>query len=780
MYDGAQKPTASAGNVYCIDNSKTVRVHQDFLYDNGQRLTDVSHGYSTDGGNVYNVSLLSRSEYNEKDQLIKKNIAQVNNKFLQGIDYTYNTRGWLTNINGVSMGSNITAATAPTSILTPMMKGGSSTILNLAITSFALDAMTQQMAGTTHTAFAPPPPVTADMNTDLFSENIYYSGTDSRFQANPQFNGNIQATAWQVAGRDAQGYGYTYDELDRLTEAKYFDLTTTGTGTSRTTAFSTDYKFNEKLTYDLRGNITTLKRNGFKASDFTDDKYAAAYYGKIDDLDYKYNDKNQVTRITDAAVDPNGKRGDKDMKGFVYDFAVGAADNDHYIYDANGNLIVDAHKGITNIEYNYLNLPQVITFTGSRSITFVYDASGAKLQKITNDNGKTMTYDYVNGVEYKNTILQRIAHTEGSISRQKDGAMMPEYVLRDHLGNTRVTFSDMDNDGIVTKDDIKQINHYSPFGLNLVGNWNGSSPDAKNKYQFGEKELQSDFALDWNDYGARFYDPSVARWWSVDPLVSKHPNMSPYVAMGNNPILFVDPDGRDYIAAINHKKKTITITAVYYTTGAKNIEVAKEGKAHWMAQNNKYQYVVGEGNKALSYKIKFNLKVIPKTDDSKVTKAMNSDKSGAANDFILLPLDGKWGETAGGNSITVDNSQAARDRKTSAHEMGHTLGHPGGNNHWNIGLMQSGSQKGQLALPSENSTITRGNIVQILNNAGIGLPNTSANYDLNDNPQGTDVMNGQTQTSTGEVIPVKAAAKARVTHQGAQPEEFNKGLVEEK
>ena len=73
--------------------------------------------------------------------------------------------------------------------------------------------------------------------------------------------------------------------------------------------------------------------------------------------------------------------------------------------------------------YNYLNLPQRIEFTESRVIEFVYDAGGAKLRKIVSNLGSTtgeegeepITYDYVNGVEYKNTVLQRVAHTEGSV-----------------------------------------------------------------------------------------------------------------------------------------------------------------------------------------------------------------------------------------------------------------------------------------------------------------------------------------------------------------------------
>jgi RHS repeat-associated protein len=310
-----------------------------------------------------------------------------------------------------------------------------------------------------------------------------------------------------------------------MTEAKYFDLTNSG---SNQTSFSTDYKFNEKLTYDMRGNITQLWRNGFKLLGFTSNNYAAGDFAQIDALTYTYNAQNQVTRIVDAAnID----------KGFKYKSASTLA----YQYDDNGNLTRDDNKGITLITYNYLNLPQEITFTGNRKLQFVYDAGGAKLRKIANNNGTETTTDYVNGTEYLNTALQRIAHTEGSVSRQTDGSMKHEYVLRDHLGNTRVTFTDLDNDGVVTASDIKQMNHFYPFGLNMEGNWNGAS--GENKYAYNGKEWNDDFGLGMNDYGARYYDPAVARWWNIDPLTEKMSRHSAYNYCYNNPLKYVDPNG---------------------------------------------------------------------------------------------------------------------------------------------------------------------------------------------------------------------------------------------
>ena len=88
---------------------------------------------------------------------------------------------------------------------------------------------------------------------------------------------------------------------------------------------------------------------------------------------------------------------------------------------------------------------------------------------------------------------------------------------------------------------LQRMNYY-PFG----GSFGDGVGSSVHDYLYSGKELVRFQGLDWLDYGARWYDPTIARWNGVDKLAEKHCENTPYIFCGNNPIIYTDPNGLDY------------------------------------------------------------------------------------------------------------------------------------------------------------------------------------------------------------------------------------------
>jgi hypothetical protein len=185
----------------------------------------------------------------------------------------------------------------------------------------------------------------------------------------PQFNGNISGQNY--TNGTANAFTYSYDRLNRLTNA------------------AAGNNLGEAISYDVMGNITSLARGNFGLNNYT------GYDG------------NRLTAIN----------------GFT---------NGTYSYDVNGNQKTNTARGITNIDYNHLNLP--VSIVGP-NVNYTYNAAGEKLQK---QAGGTVT-NYIDGIQYTNDSID-IIQTEEGLARRSGNSYSYEYNLADHLGNIRVTF----------------------------------------------------------------------------------------------------------------------------------------------------------------------------------------------------------------------------------------------------------------------------------------------------------------------------------------------------
>jgi RHS repeat-associated protein len=91
---------------------------------------------------------------------------------------------------------------------------------------------------------------------------------------------------------------------------------------------------------------------------------------------------------------------------------------------------------------------------------------------------------------------------------------------------------------------IVQETHYDPWGLELTGLGYQYGGIKANKYLYNGKELLADHNLGLYDYGARYYDPAIGRWISIDPAAHEYSSFSPYNYVLNRPINAIDPDGK--------------------------------------------------------------------------------------------------------------------------------------------------------------------------------------------------------------------------------------------
>lgn len=266
---------------------------------------------------------------------------------------------------------------------------------------------------------------------------------------------------------------------------------------------------------------------------------------------------NQVVKIDDAADEsPN-------YSGAMH-FRDAANEETEYTYDANGNMLTDSNKGITSIDYNVLDLPQCINVkpnvlgNSDNKVCYTYSADGTKLSTTykkgnsqvlpykptpysnIKTNGMVMptvktfesNYHYCSNLVYNNDRLSTILFDGGYASVDEGGGIAMHFYVKDHLGSNRLV---VDGNG-----NIEEVNHYYPFGA-LMGDRCGVS---RNKYKYIGKELDTMYGWNMQDHEARWYDPVLGIWHSIDMLAEKAYNISPYVSCDDNPVRYIDLDGK--------------------------------------------------------------------------------------------------------------------------------------------------------------------------------------------------------------------------------------------
>ncbi len=351
--------------------------------------------------------------------------------------------------------------------------------------------------------------------TDINEVNTTNLSTQKRFfgeKLTYNLNGSINKIEWGTIPTPnapaaqlppTRSFTYTYDYLYRMTAAAYVGKA--GENFSTTNA------------YDVNGNISSLTR---KRGTITEDN-----------LTYTYTTRtNKLVKVADANTTANATGWFKD----------GTNTGNDYTYDAAGNIKTDLNKGIINIDYNYLNLPERINFNNATFVRYIYTASGEKIRKENHDGVKT---DYIGGMVYKNNILEFIATAEGRAI--PDAATFRyEYQISDHLGNLRSTYYKNKTAPVGTEQlTLLQENHYDPWGLNLTDIEKAYT--NADRYQYNAQTEKATLPNGSYDYDTDFrqYDPQTGRFKTIDPLTDFYGSISPFSFGYNNPVSFNDPLG---------------------------------------------------------------------------------------------------------------------------------------------------------------------------------------------------------------------------------------------
>ena len=183
----------------------------------------------------------------------------------------------------------------------------------------------------------------------------------------------------------------------------------------------------------------------------------------------------------------------------------------------------DLNKGITEIQYNSLNLPKQMNIkspVAEARNKYIYSAGGQKLRVVQKWNPNysttpvigssintialTKTTDYVGNEIYENGTLKRILvdgeYIEGGVYY---------YYIYDHLGNNREVVN--------ANGTMIQKTHYYPFGSSFAV----TTGIEKQPYKYNGKELDQMHELNQYDYSARYYESVVGEIYKCGSVSGK-------------------------------------------------------------------------------------------------------------------------------------------------------------------------------------------------------------------------------------------------------------------
>ncbi|WP_185290495.1 DUF6443 domain-containing protein [Chryseobacterium lactis] len=653
-----------------------IMVTERFEYDHQNRL--LAHRHQVDDKPE---QILTENTYNELSQLKNKKVG--NN--LQSIDYAYNIRGWLTDINKDQM--NVT---------------------DLGGKLFSYKIKYNQMDGITN------------------PDASLFSGKNVK----PKYNGNIAEIDWRAVESlganpplQPKRYGYVYDPLNRLTAGYY---------QNPVNAYTKEHT--ESLSYDMNGNITNL----YRTSSLDGNNTTATV---IDELEYIYTKGNQASIIKDHKNNPSGYEGgggtieynlngsmwkmpDKNIANIQYnhlnlpnrtEYGTFGLEGLHTIlYGADGTKL---QKLVSKFEcgfascysvndtsdyldgFQYFRSETINSGGGggpiegrrmtSEKLNYAYEQQAYTIENKTTDP----SLGIVNTTTVKTPDLRFFPTAEGFYDYVKDQYI---YQYKDHLGNARISFG-RNSAGAL---EITDSNDYYPFGMNHLRTGNsifGRGIYQNYKYQGQELQESGFYSFKW-----RNYMPDVGRFFNIDPLAEKFPYNSTYAFAENRVIDGRELEGLEWVSSRNLENKTVNLHLTYKPVN-NTMGALSNAQMSALLQDREAQIVSSFGGKD-SAGNQVNI-TFSQSDKSTMVWDYNigydtnnvDDFKGKSQEFIDNAVVRTDGMTDTNNNtqtnrtqinvyttkglgaddagyVKSDNKGRSDVAKTGAHETGHTLG----------------------------------------------------------------------------------------------------------
>ena len=495
---------------------------------------------------------------------------------------------------------------------------------------------------------------------------------------------HLSQTGVQFDGTLNAGYDLTYTygsaegkkfQLDNVRDINY--------RTEETPTESTNINNGHKYTYDANGNLvyintSRVKKDGKEDEKTTEQKYrwdeenrllAADENGFVSNYWYDADGERTVkTSGENEAIYVNsefsgGNTGTARFSLYVSPYLVAGQGGKYtkHIYVGSQRIV----SKLGNLA-SYGADPRRIPYAGSEAdaVTVDYKGKYSAQQQVIRDNYAMFNVpyngednnDYVDGEGFccndgsleaaqTRAMVMRSAKAKsvnGNFKPNDEYERMQFYYHPDHLGSSSY-ITNLDGE-------VAQHIEYVPFGEVFIEERNNT---WNTPYLFNAKEFDEETGMYY--YGARYYEPRLSLWISVDPMEEKYPNIGGYVYCVNNPVKFVDLDGRDWILSVGNRvywyggkvgnKKHLMYT-FKATSGYKGLDTKG---TYWNLQKAKYQNVRNGGPTAEgTYHI--NLKPDPNrvAETDTKTGALKKNPSGGIEkipDFVENPNKRGYGWT---------------------------------------------------------------------------------------------------------------------------------------